>query len=125
MKDRSKIIIVIVILASIIAGFYLFKKFKADSIKSSYDYIVVGTGCTSEIFGNYTHTFGIKNGTVKEVSDYFDKDKSNINRIVRSDDMITYFSYDTWYDMYDELGHVDYCSVCTENYNETIKKMKQ
>ena len=122
MKKNNKTITIIIAVVLIIGGYYLFKKIKSDAIKSSYDYIVVGTSCSTEMFGTYKQTFGIKNGSVDEISNSFSKDMSNINRIVRSDDMITYFSYDTWYNMYEKLGYVDYCSICTEDYNRTVKE---
>ncbi len=122
-NKNKKIIIVLIVLVFLFAGYYLYKNIKINNLKNTYDYIVVGTSCTTQfIGGEYEKTFGIKNGTINQISNSFKKDMSNINKIVRSDDMITYFSYDTWYNMYDELGRVDYCGICSEHYNETIKK---
>jgi hypothetical protein len=99
-------IIIIVFIVIIITGCSYIDKIKMDKYLETYE-IIVGRYHGGVFSGKHV-LYGYKNNELIEIDDTYPRDQSNFKRIVGTDDLITYFDYDTWYQLYTDMDRAEY-----------------
>ena len=105
---------------------FFFSSSKVNDKKiNSFDYVVVGDNCSCQsTAGKCKYIYGIKNdviGTINKLK--YTSNKETFYRVVKGKEEITYFDYNTWHKMYEELNYME-CFGCDKQEEAIIKYQK-
>ena len=95
-----------------------------DKKINSYDYVIVGDNCSCQSTGKCKIIYGIKDDEVGNINKLkYTSNKEAFYRVFKGKEEISYFDYNTWHKMYEELNYME-CYGCDEQ-EKAIKKYQK
>lgn len=102
---KKKILIIVMCFMFILA--YNFIKEHMENMKHlQYDF-VVGVSVFRDNFRTDHYLYGCKNGKMVEIGNKYKSDKSNLYRVTGTNEITTYFDYNTWLELYKKTGNCE------------------
>ncbi len=95
-----------------------------DKKMNSYDYVIVGDNCSCQPSGKCKIIYGIKGDEVGIINKLkYNSNKETFYRVFKGKEEISYFDYNTWHKMYEELNYLE-CDGC-DKQETAIKKYQK